>query len=246
MNDRNRKRLLLADNLTQYRKSLRAFLKVYRYEITEAESVEEAIELLKSNEFDLVLADLRMRDEDDIDDWDGIEIARFASEMRIPCIMVTAFPSVDTARVVLRARGGEPYAQDLVTKASGPQAVLDAIETILHSRGPNPMRDEGTQVDGLRLDLTRQLVWKHKKLIKLSKNQYILLETLYKKDGGLCSCVELIYAIYNEELPERIAQNDRRLRNLIDRSKEKIEDKSSGHEYIEVVTGRGYRLNLKH
>jgi two-component system, OmpR family, KDP operon response regulator KdpE len=246
MTNRNRKRLLLADNLAQYRKSLRVYLELEGYEVVEAGTVEDAIELLKSSEFDLVLADLRMRDDDDSDDWGGIEIAKFASQRGIPCVIVTAFPSVDVARIALRARGGEPYAQDLVTKASGPQAVLDAIETILHGRGPNPVGDEGTQVDGLRLDLTRQLVWKHNKLLKLSKNQYILLETLYKKDGGLCSCVELILAIYNEELSERIAQNDRRLRNLIDRTKEKIEDKGSGHEYIEVVTGRGYRLNLKH
>jgi DNA-binding response OmpR family regulator len=55
----------------------------------------------------------------------------------------------------------------------------------------------------------------------------------------------LIFAIYEEELPEKVAKNDRRLRNLVVRTKNKIEDAGSDHEYLEVVQGRGYRLNLR-
>jgi len=250
MNERNRKRLLLADDDTEYRKSLRTYLDLEEYDLAEAGTPEEAIEILKSKDFDLVLADLRMRNQDDSNDWGGIEIAKFASTLGIPCIIVTAFPSVDVARYALRVRGGEPFAQDLVPKPSGPQAVLDAIYPILHGRSPEPGGDGDERADtangdGLWLDLTRQLVGKKDKLLKLSKNQYVLLETLHKKDGGACSCTELIHAIYEEDLPEKVAKNDGRLRNLIDRTKDKIEEPGSDHAYLEVVKGRGYRLNLK-
>src|SRR6185295_122569 len=143
MNNRNRKRLLLADNRAEYRKSLRAYLELDGYDFAEAETPEEAKELLENEAFELVLADLRMRDEDDLNDWGGMEIAKFASERGIPCDIVTAFPSVELARLALRARGGEPFAQDMVTKASGPQAVLDAINPILHSRDPEPAVNNG-------------------------------------------------------------------------------------------------------
>jgi DNA-binding response OmpR family regulator len=239
-----RKRLLLADNLAQYRRSLRAYLEL-EHDVAEAGTVDDAIEILKNDVFDLVLADLRMRDDDDPDDWGGMEIARFASQLGIPCIIVTAFPSVELARLALRTRGGEPYAQDLVTKASGAQAVMDAIYPILQGHSLGPEGDDGAIGNGLSLDTNRQLVWKNGQLLKLSTKQYVLLETLHKKDGGLCSCAELILAIYGEELPEKVAKNDGRLRNLVDRTKAKIEDPGSGHEYLEIVPGRGYRLNLK-
>jgi two-component system KDP operon response regulator KdpE len=245
MNNRSRKRLLLADDQAQYRKSLRTYLELEGYDFAEAETPEDAIEILENETFNLVLADLRMRDENDSNDWGGIEVARFASQHGIPCIIVTAFPSVEVARYALRARGGEPFAQDLVTKASGPQAVLDSINSILNGRGLRSSEDNRGNDNGIWLDLTRKLVWKNNQLLKLSKNQYILLEELYKKDGGLCSCAELILAIYAEELPDKVAKYDKRLRNLVGRTKDKIEDPGSSHDYLEVVNGRGFRLNLR-
>jgi len=243
MNNRNRKRLLLADNSAEYRRSVIGFLELEGYAVAQAGTPEEALEMLETEEFDLVLADLRLKDDDDPNDMSGLEIAKFASERNIPCIIVTAFPTVELARIALRSRGAEPFAKDLITKPSSPQALIDSISVILQSKDSRPGKHD---VKGIRFDLARRLVWKNGGLLKLSKNQYLLLEELYKKDGGLCSCMELIRAIYDgEQLSEKAAQKDRRLRNLVDRTKDKIEDEGSEHEYLKVVPGRGYRLNLK-
>lgn len=242
MNHRNSKRILLADNLVEYRRSVIGFLTLEGYAVAEVGTPEEAQEKLELEDFDLVLADLRMRDDDDPNDMGGLEIAKFASQCGIPCIIVTAFPSVELARAALRSRGAEPFAEDLITKGSDPQAVLDSINITLSSR---EARKEKPAKEGFHLDLERKLVWKNGEIVKTSKNQYALLEALYKKDGGVCSHVELIRAIYNESWGEKDAQNDKRLRNLVDRTKDKIEDPGSGHEYLEAVTGRGFRLNLK-
>jgi len=242
MNHRTRKRILLADNIGEYRRSVIGFLELEGYAVTEAGTPEEAQEKLELEEFDLALVDIRMRDDKDTLDMSGLAVAKFASERGIPCIIVTAFPTVELARAALRSLGAEPYAQDMITKGSDPQAVLASINSTLRPRDSKPGK---SVADGPSLYLEKKLVWKNGELIKLSKSQYTLLEELYEKDGGVCSYKELIKAIYAEDLTDTEAQNDKRLRNLVDRTKEKIEDKGFGHEYIEAVPGRGFRLNLK-
>lgn len=242
MNHRNRKSILLVDNSQEYRNSVIGFLKLDGYDIAEAGTVEKAQEKIEREEFDLVLVDIRMQDDLDQNDVSGLTVAKFASERGIPCIIVTAFPTVELARAALRALGAEPYAQDMITKGSDPQAVLASINATLKPRESKPVKPV---MDGFSLDLEKKLVSKNGILLNLSRNQYTLLEALYKKDGGVCGYAELIRAIYAEEAGEKTAQNDKRLRNLVDRTKEKIEDKDSDHEYIEAVPGRGYRLNLK-
>jgi len=83
MNNRNRKRLLLADNSAEYRRSVIGFLELEGYAVEQGGTPEDALELLETGNFDLVLADLRMRNDEDGNDLGGIEIAKFASERGI-------------------------------------------------------------------------------------------------------------------------------------------------------------------
>jgi DNA-binding response OmpR family regulator len=242
MNHRNRKKILLADDIREYRRSVLGFLELEDYLVIEAETPEEAQKMLETEELDLALVDIRMRDNKDTLDMSGLAIAKFASERNIPCIIVTAFPTVELARAALRSVDAEPYAQDIITKGSDPQAVLASINSTLKRRDSKPSK---LAADGISVDLDKKLVRKNGIPLKLSKNQYSLMEELYKKNGGVCSYKELIKAIYNEDLTATEAQNDKRLRHLVERTTEKIEDKDSDHEYIEAVPGRGFLLNLQ-
>lgn len=248
MNQQKYIKLLLADNSAEYRRSVRSFLDLEGYEVEEAGSLELALKMLATKEFELVLADLRMRDDSNPNDMSGLEIAKFASEHGIACILVTAFPSWELARVALRSVRAEPYAKDVITKGSDPQAVLDSISLALQR-----MEHQGSAVQtpsqpplngsGLQLDLIKRLVKKNGKLIKVSKAQYALLDALSQQGGGLCTYAELILAIYGETGNGKAEPQDKRLRNLVDRTSDKIDDED--HHYIEAVHGRGYMLNSK-
>lgn len=242
MNTQNRKRILLADNSAEYRRSVIGFLELEGYDVEEAGTPEDSLEMLATKKFDLVLADLRMRDEVDTHDMGGLEIAKFASENGIPCIIVTAFPTVDLARVALRARRAEPYARDLITKASGAQALLDSIHFILEETESPQRKSTGI---GLFIDLERRLVWKDGVEIDVSSKQYELLAELWRRDGGVCTYVELIKMVYREDVPEIDAVNDTRIKKLVDRTKKKIKDDDPAHPLIATESGRGYRLNHK-
>lgn len=53
-------KLLLVDDSAEFRKLIMAYLKVYAFDIQEAEDGLEALELMKGQEFDVVLMDIRM------------------------------------------------------------------------------------------------------------------------------------------------------------------------------------------
>lgn len=236
------KRILLADNDPDYLKSLSTLLDLEGYLVEKAATPTEALEKLGQDRFDLILVDLRLRDQSDTTDISGMEVAKRASSLGIPCIIVTAFPTVEMARLALRSRGAESFATDLIPKADGPQALLDSINITM--KNSSEQRLGNSSQGRLIIDIAAKLVWKNGTLVDLPKNQYLLLEALFLKNGGLCKHAELILAIYNETVTDADAVNDRRLRNLVDRTKEKVEEPGAAHEYIEAVTGRGYRLNL--
>jgi CheY-like chemotaxis protein len=129
--------VLLADNKEDYRKSLRQLLEEEGYLVTEVGSVQEAEEGLKAVSVDLALVDLRLTNDEDDHDMSGLKVAEWAGERGIPCIVITAYNSVETTRLALRSRGAEPLAVDYIPKKDSPQAILNAIRrlrglTILH------------------------------------------------------------------------------------------------------------------
>lgn len=242
MNDQIRKKLLVADNSDEYRRSLFGYLELEGYEYEEAGTIEDALEKLETVKFDLTLADLRMRDDDDPNDMRGLEIAKRSSKLGIPCVIVTAFTSAELARKAMRSVDGEALAKDVISKAGGVQAVVDLINTILRPKERNP--DKPIE-QGFTYDPDRKILRKNGDVIKLSRNPHLFLEALEKKDGGVCTYAELYEIIYKEKLTDKQAVDDPRLKKLVDRIKKKIGDTGSGYQYIETVPGMGYRLNRR-
>jgi DNA-binding response OmpR family regulator len=233
-----KKNLLLADNSPDYRHSLRGFLELENYRVEEAESVAEAKRKIQAVPLDVALIDLRLTDDLDNDDISGLEVAKVAIEQGIPCLMMTAFPSVETTRLALRARGAEPLAEDYVPKANGPQAVLDAIGVVLSQHNEKP----ASVPPDLQIDLDRKLVWHKGEVLDLSRYQYALVAYLHSKNGAVCSPQELYKEIYGETVTAEQANADRRLERLVDRVREKIEDSPSEPQHLIKVYGRGFYL----
>jgi CheY-like chemotaxis protein len=165
----NKTTILVADNIGEYRKSLRGYLELENYQVEGAASVEETIEKLETVSLDLSLVDLRLTDDKNDYDISGLEVAKKAVEEGIPCIIITAFPSVEATRLALRSRGIEPpLAVDFVPKVDGPQAILEAIRRVpsldhfvllhisdLHFRSPGEKLpyDQGRSLRALKEDL---------------------------------------------------------------------------------------------
>ncbi|MBL7033878.1 MAG: response regulator [Candidatus Delongbacteria bacterium] len=86
-------RVLVVDDVEDMRDILRQFVEVFGFEAMTAGSGNEALEIFKNNDIDLIITDIMM------DNGDGFELVKGAREIRkdIPVIFITGY-EVDNAR----------------------------------------------------------------------------------------------------------------------------------------------------
>jgi DNA-binding NtrC family response regulator len=86
------KAVLIVDDEAIVRESLRDWLKD-TYQVTTAETGEEALELIEKQDFDFLIVDVRLPGKN------GIQVLREVKELKphIKSIVITAYPSVDLA-----------------------------------------------------------------------------------------------------------------------------------------------------
>lgn len=229
--------VLLADDDKDYRASLIPLLRLEDYEVEEADSVESAMEKLETTRLDLALVDLRLTGGGNDSDISGLQVAKRARDRDIPCVIITAYDSVETTRLALRARGEEPsLAVDYVPKRLGPDALLASIAGALERRKRPGSPDE------LVIDQERGVVALRGVEVRMSRQQFALLSHLDRKRGAVCSRKELMKVVYDEDMTEGQANTDKRLERLVWRIREKIEDDPRNPKRLVSVSGRGLRL----
>lgn len=92
--------ILVVDDELLIRDLLYDFFTGQGWDISVAESGERALEILRSRKFDLVLTDIKMPE------MDGLALTGHVKESHpeIPVVLMTGFPSVDTAVEALRKK----------------------------------------------------------------------------------------------------------------------------------------------
>ena len=94
----NPARILIVDDERSIRELLEIFLRKEGYEVQKAQSVTEALDLIKSTEFDLIVSDIRMPDMSGIDLLRHVRSNNFNGQF----ILLTAFASADAAIQALK------------------------------------------------------------------------------------------------------------------------------------------------
>lgn len=99
------KRLLFVDDERGIRETLSIILSRYGFKVTLARTVEEAVEQIKAQEFDLLLCDLNIERE-----RDGYTVVRAMREVNPCCVIVilTGYPDIESAEQVTRL-GADDY-----------------------------------------------------------------------------------------------------------------------------------------
>ena len=114
-----RYRLLVVDDLSDWRKTLGGLLREAGYEVNVAASLTEARASLKSAPFDLAIVDVRM-DETDENNTEGLDLAA-EIKRRWPAVKIVIITGYDTSDTVKRAMEPQDARQqrlvaDFVTK----------------------------------------------------------------------------------------------------------------------------------
>lgn len=209
--------LLLEDEKT-IREVLSEYMRMAGYTVYPAEDGQIAIELLAKEKIDLAVLDIM------VPKIDGLKVLEHVqAEYGIPAIMLTALDDEQTQITAFNA-----YADDYVIKPCSPIILLKRIQSILRRA-----KQEVPQEQGLSLDKAAFSASYKGRSLNLTVSEFLLLDALYQNKGKVLNREQLIYAIYENDYFGSDRVIDSHVKNL---------RKKLPEEYIQTVSGVGYRF----
>lgn len=114
--------ILIVDDEQKMRHLLSIMLGRRGYQVDQAGDGEEALEMIRSRTFDMIITDIKMPR------MDGVELLKKVAEMDIPCpvVFITAFATVESAVDAMRQG-----AADYITKPFEEERILLTVERML-------------------------------------------------------------------------------------------------------------------
>ena len=186
---------------------------------------EEALYLITTNRYDLIILDLM------IPYIDGVQLCKDLREMgnNVPIIMLSAKSSIEDK--VLGLNSG---ANDYLAKPFSFDELIARIKVQL--REGNTLTNI-LEIDDLKLDCDKKQVTRAGKNIELSAKEYMLLEYLMRNRGKIVTKEMLSETLWN--LEDEIESNA--INVHIYQLRQKI-DKNSKTKLIHTIRGMGYKL----
>lgn len=223
------KKILVVDDEKLIVKGIRFSLEQDGYEVSCAYDGEEALQMAKETEYDLILLDLMLPK------LSGLEVCQQIREFsQVPIVMLTA-KGEDMDKIM----GLEYGADDYITKPFNILEVKARIRAIL--RRSSRAEKEGekprtVEINGLKMDCESRRVFVHGKEINLTAKEFDVLELLVFHPNKVYSRENLLNIVWGYEYPGDVRTVDVHIRRL----REKIEDNPSDPKYVHTKWGVGY------
>ncbi len=239
----HRAKLLIVDDEDVARESLRDILRLQGYDVSTVPNGQQALDFLRRQHVDLMIVDLRMPG------VSGLEVVRAANQISpdTEVIMLTAYPSVDSAVDALRLR-----VHDYLQKPATPSQIIASVKRGLLRRaqrleaaGVTPERIDLLEMpayrfpDGTLVDLSRRQVQPpHGQPISLTPAEGRLLAVFLDSPGHVFSHRELVLMVQGYETSP--AEAPEILRPLVSRLRHKLAGIAALVNCIRSVRGTGY------
>jgi two-component system KDP operon response regulator KdpE len=228
---RDAKRILVVDDEPRMIGFIRMNLELEGYQVVEAHTGLEALEMVRTQLPDLILLDVMMPQ------LDGFETLRMLREFSsIPVIMLTAKGEEDD-----KVFGLELGADDYVTKPFGSRELSSRVRAVLR-RAEMPSTSPEQAVlkidDRLSVDFNRREVIVNGEHIKLRPTEYRLLYHLIENAGWTVPHEQLLAKVWGYEYRDETHY----VRLYVNYLREKIEEDPSNPKYILTERGVGYRF----
>ncbi|AQU80977.1 DNA-binding response regulator [Planococcus faecalis] len=200
------------------------YLKPHDYICSKADSGKQALDLLESEVFDLVLLDIMMPD------MDGFEVCRNIREFsNVPIIMLTAREQQED--IVKGLRLG---ADDYMTKPFGEEELLARMEALLRRTIPA----KRIELKGLVWEEDRfELSYNHQ-LIRLTPKEFSMLGLLMKNPNKVFErdrLLELVWGFDSETEGRTVDSHVRNVREKVRQAGFPVD------EHFQTVWGIGYK-----
>ena len=224
--------VLICDDQPDIVNALKIYLTPEGYHLYEAYTGQEALEIVRQHNIQLILLDIMMPV------MDGITAtAKIREISNAPIILLTA--KSETEDKVLGLNVG---ADDYITKPFVPVEVLARVRSQLRRYAqlgsrPVPTQNELT-IGGITLDDRTKSVLVEGEMVSLTPTEYAILHLLMQNPGKVFSTKTLYESVWQEAAlgsEGAVAVHIRHLR-------EKIEINPSEPRYLKVVWGQGYKM----
>ncbi len=218
-------RILIAEDEPRIAAFLEKGLRANGFTTTVVEKGDDAIGLVQTGEFDLLILDLGLCGKDG---WTVLEELRGQGE-QLPIIILTARD--DVRDTVAALEGG---ANDYITKPFRFEELLARVRVQLRNSPLSRRQDEMVlSANDVVLDLRTRQVQIGDRTIELSAKEFTLAETFLRHPGQVMSREQLLSHVWGYDYDPGS--------NIVDVYVGYLR-KKLGSELIETVRGMGYRL----
>ena len=223
----DRSRVLVVDDEPQILRALRIILRDAGFDVLEAASVREALEVAAARPPAAAIIDLVLPD------GDGIEITRSLREWTDVPILVLSAVGEEGEKV----RALEAGADDYVTKPFSPRELVARLQASLRRAGPSTS-DPVVRADGLEIDLVAHEVRVDGAAVHLTRIEFSLLRALVRNRGRLMTHRALLDTVWGPGHESDATVLRAHVANL----RRKIEPAGAKPRYIRTDPGVGYRF----
>lgn len=219
-------KILLVEDDRNLAGTVQEWLEFEHYLVEWVETGTDALDMMKSYKYDVIVLDLT------IPKMDGIEVCKHyrAQGGQSPVLMLTGRGTVPDKEV-----GFDAGADDYLTKPFHLKELSARIRALL--RRPNSLAGEVLEAGNIALDITAHKVTKAGEEIHLPRMEFALLEFLMRHRGQVFSAEALLDRVWtadSDKSPETIRTSVKKLRSKIDTKGEP--------SLIRNVHGVGYKL----
>jgi two-component system cell cycle response regulator CtrA len=220
-------RVLVIEDDSCIAQSIERMLRSERFNVYTTDLGEEAVDLGKLYEFDIILLDLKLPD------MSGFEVLRSlrVCKVKTPVLILSASASIED-----KVKGLTYGADDYVTKPFHRDELVARIHALVR-------RSKGhahcvIQTDDLIVNLETKTVEINGVQVHLTDKEYRMLELLSLRKG-----TTLTKEVFLNDLYGGMDEPNQKIIDVfICKLRKKLADASNGKDYFETVWGRGYML----
>lgn len=221
----SRKQILVIDDDTRIRKLLGKYLSDNGFKVSLVRDTMQARDLIKNENFDLLIVDLMLPNED------GIKFTKWIkSSSKIPILILTAMSDSDS-----RIDGLEAGADDYISKPFEPRELLLRINNILKKSYIINNDDNNCLFGDFNFDFKSMRLKKGEKYIHITEVEAKILKIL---------CQNLTKTVSRDQISKIFGEIDNRTIDVhITRIRKKIEENPKKPIFLQTIRNKGYILH---
>lgn len=229
----SQKKILVVDDDPKILKALDQALRKEGYEVFRAVDGEEALQVAREVEPDLIVLDIMLPK------LDGFEVcAKIRALNNVPILILSA-RGEEMDKVV----GFNVGADDYLTKPFRLSELVLRVRAILRRTGP---ATNGTVVDGapirfreMEINRAARTVVVHSRSVELTPKEFDLLWLLASHPGNVFSREAILQRVWHSDY----TGDEAALTVCVRRLREKIETDPGNPEYVKTIWGIGYKFD---